>query len=164
SVLLTRFQTDTHMYATKYSPDGAVIWSRQVVEEPGMAPRRAAISRNGSIYVAGSGYDVAPLNFLARMDPATGMVTWRVHFAFEPYVLATDSANHVIVGERGLNNMATITKREPVAGAIDWQRSFDNAAYKNFPNAIAVDSGDNVLVTGGQVPRPGDTVFAVIKL
>lgn len=153
-------RSNNNYYTIKYGPNGNKIWG---VEYNGgshdYGQGVAVDSRNnvivtGKTNVVGDGYHY----YTIKYDP-NGNVTWNARYdggtTNRGHGVAVDSYDNVIVTGfsrlTGIGNIYTI--KYDSSGKIIWENSKEmnhsfNIDHENEMNGIAVDSFNNVLVTG----------------
>jgi uncharacterized delta-60 repeat protein len=169
-------------YATvKYSPDSNLpVWVARY-SGPGNNPDRAwaiAVDSNDNIYVtgdstgSGTGLDYATVKY----SPSSNQPIWAARYNGPDngddlgYVLAVDSNDNIYVtgystGSATDRDYVTI-KYAPDSEQPVWVARYNgpgNSADQPYHSALAVDSNDNIYVTGGSFGSGTGEDYATIK-
>ncbi len=147
----------------KYSPEGVPLWTRQL--ESGFSGGMAlAVDAGGNVVVTCQNpWDGTPSDILTIKYSSAGNLLWTRRYngpgntddGPTPRALATDADGNVVVTGRSGGNAVTI--KYSSAGVPQWTR-----LYSMIVDAMALDSGGNVLVTGGAFLN-ADSDFLTIK-
>ena len=137
--------------------------------------RGVAVAMDRRGYVAATGYnDVANDTwYTARYDALSGVPLWQKTYSNgvgddRPVAIVTDSQGNVIVG--GFSTSQTqrdfyTIKYAALTGNVVWQRRYNNSNNhgQDEITAMAVDSDDNVIVTGRSFDTGKQEDFYTIK-
>jgi hypothetical protein len=155
-----RSATDADYYTAKYAgANGALIWDRRY-NGPSNAYDYAsavAVDAIGNVSVTGgSGSDV----YTAKYAAANGALLWERRYSGPPSwrweegaAVAMDRHGNVVVTGYAGNTSGSedyyTAKYAAADGALLWERHYDGPGKSDDrPNALALDSDDNVVVTG----------------
>ena len=137
----------------KYNTNGTIQWQRTLAGAQGNG---ISIDSSGNVYITGVTQTIN--NILIAKYNTNGDIQWQrtLASADDEYgrAIATDSSgtNVYITGytyNNGLNNNIVIAKYNS-SGTLQWQRIFgrNESAQNNYGFGIAVDSFDNVYISG----------------
>ena len=180
NVIVTGYSTGSSGYddyaTIKYSSDGVPLWTNRYKGPGGMEDVATAVAVDGSNNVlvtgyswgGGSWYDYATIKY-----SSAGVALWTNRYNGpgngndEAQAIASDSSNNVIVtgystGGNGNYNYATIEYSS--AGVPLWTNRYSGPA--NGPDeatGVAVDAGNNVVVTGYSTNSASGYDYATIK-
>jgi hypothetical protein len=146
-------------YATiKYDASGAQQWLAQY-EGPGEGTDQAkaiALDQSGNVYVTGNSFAFETGDDYATIKyDASGQQQWvarydRANGADEAQAIAVDTSNNVYVtgysAGPGARNCATVKYNS--AGQQEWVALYDGPNHNDYAFAIALDSFENVYITG----------------
>jgi uncharacterized delta-60 repeat protein len=174
--------TTNYDYATiKYSPDGNVpLWVARYNGPAnsifGDSPHAIAVDSNDNIYVTGQSYgsgtdfDYATIKY----SPDSNQPVWVARYNGPgsgddfAYAIAVDSSDNIYVTGRtqgsGTNNDYATIKYSPDSNQPVWVARYNGPTNgSDRARAIAIDSNDNIYVTGYS-PGPGTSSdYATIK-
>ena len=153
-------------YTAKYAAnDGAVLWERryQSVSNSFDTARAITLDNNGDAFVTGfSGNGVDADYYTARYAAGNAAVLWEqrldgpVNRSDIPQAVRIDSRGNVIVtGYSHTNKLGSVdadyytAKYAAEDGKLIWERHYKGPeAGNDYPLDLALDSHDNVIVTG----------------
>ena len=155
--------TNSDVLTIKYDPDGNIIWAVIYNSTPDTdfdVGYAVAVDNDDNIIVAGMRYvtttgtirDFLTIKYDSNGNIMAGWpVFWHANSHDEAYGVAVDSLNNIIVtGYSGdgstINDYCTI-KYAP-DGSVVWGPVFYNGGGDDRARGVAVDSGDNIIVTG----------------
>jgi Zn/Cd-binding protein ZinT len=165
--------SNTDTYITKYSPAGAKIWNQRLSSSLGTAtvtPNAGIVSDSANnIYVAGQTSGAIDGNsltgimdlFVVKYD-STGTKLWTKMLGAAskkaaPFAMALDSSSNIYIcgyTTAGLDgNTLTGTQdffltKYDSSGSRLWTRQMGAASAPTNCNGIAIDSGNNILLSG----------------
>ena len=164
------------IYIAKYSPGYAQLWNTTIPNPCYMLPTGAyalALDNDGSIYIAGTVYDLDGEDVaLAKVNPS-GELMWNVTWDSGSYYdrgvgIASDNRGYVyVVGGcpllEGLPGRNGFLLKFDANGSLVWEvgcsdELFDRAAY-----AVAVDKDNGVFVVGREVVAGGSSMEYLIS-
>jgi uncharacterized delta-60 repeat protein len=159
-----------------YSGAGVPVWTNRYSDELGNARDEAGaviVDGSGNVFVTGrsagigSGYDFATVKYSSASVPLwTNRYSGPDNGGDEPYVMAADSGGNVIVAGYSWSgtNFDYATIKYSAAGVALWTNRYNGAGDSDdYANALAVDSSDNVLVSGSSIGGGVGYDFATIK-
>ncbi len=138
----------------KYASDGATLWARNAGSGEGHA---LAVDSSGNVCVAAS----ADNGLLTIKYSSTGDTLWTKRYRGSgsdydvPIAVATDAEDNVVVagGSRTANENYAVIIKYSSGGALLWTTTYRGLLMS--PSLMALDSGNNVLVTGDFYVRGG---------
>ena len=141
----------------KYNASGTIQWQRTLGGTDTEFGRGIAFDSSGNVYVAGStrSTGAGTYDFLIAKYNTSGTIQWQRTLGGtdrdEGQGIAVDSSGNVYVTGRcqsaGAGSIDVLIAKYNTSGAIQWQRTLGGTDI-DFSLAIAVDSSDNVYVTG----------------
>lgn len=159
----------------KYAPDGALLWTRDIVDGPEAVTALALDPADGDVVVVGAAPLVSPAGEDAIVVRFAPDGTRRWFRRWNGPDSRTDIAESVVVGRSGTVYAAVSTERADfdVDYAVLAYRSDGTPIWASVlpethtaagtPGPIVIDSGGNLIVTGyGGARYPSDAV--VLKL
>ncbi|MCA9743459.1 MAG: SBBP repeat-containing protein [Deferribacteres bacterium] len=172
-------ETDRDMYTAKYSAAGALLWEARYHD-----PLRnydeahfVAIDKAGYVYVGGLSdepytTEVTNVVVLIKYD-TNGAQQWVTTFAGEDggvvdYLdgMALDSRGNICLTgtfrKDGSTSEFIVLKFNPQGEKL-WHRRYAEPKNINFPDALAVDAQDNIIVAGRSAIEGGGDELAVVK-
>jgi hypothetical protein len=151
NVFLTGYSSDNANQVTiKYSNSGEPLWTNYFPSSSGFSYRPGlAVDSSGNVVVTGSSGTIKYSN--------TGVPLW-TNLVFSSGPIALDSTGNVFVQDY------FITRAFSNSGVLLWTHEYIGPGGRGNAWAIAVDSSDNVLVTGGSPPVSGGVHdYATVK-
>lgn len=159
-------ESGTDFYTAKFSPDGRLIWEK-FYNGPFNSYdrlRALAVDQNGDVIVAGSVYvgESDQDFYTAKYRGSDGSLLWEarslgdiLNWNEPSFAVVTDHTDSVIA-TAALSHYETptrhydfdTTKFKSDGTRVWWQIYYGPANHDDHPVAVAVDSSDNVLVTG----------------
>jgi uncharacterized delta-60 repeat protein len=173
-----RVGATTPEYATiKYSSDGVALWTNRYAayRTYGAYPYGLAVDRDNNIFVTGEGAFTNSPDYATIKYSSVGLPLWtnyydgRRHGDDRANVIKVDGNGDVIVTgtswESGLHTEYTTIKYSS-AGVSLWTNHYRGPTtswHDDVATAAAVDSINNVVVTGNSTSSQGDYDYATIK-
>jgi len=143
--------SDTIFNTRKYSSSGTFIWEKTFTT--GYSQWSYGVATDSFDNVIVSGYGGNPVStwasIILKYSP-DGTKLWEVIDNIEPrwsYNLAVDSYNNIIVAG-GNTSHDWLTKKYDPNGNKIWERAFDFEGGQDEGQALAVDSKNDIVVTG----------------
>lgn len=158
-------------YLRKYSPDGEIIWSREInFGDPNAA---IGVDAGDSIIVAGYGAPAHHDTWVIMKYTPDGESLWRRIIGFHrdsvPHFsdMGIDNQNNILLTGQTEGSISSgwITFKLNPIGEIRWRRDFSSNWGPDFAEGICSDDSLNVIVGGirGIYPIPGTWVPQVYK-
>lgn len=159
-----------------YSSTGVPLWTNRYSEPGSSSVDRAtaiAVDGNGNVFVTGGASNGSHGDFLTLAYSGAGVPLWTNRYngqangADSAKAIALDGNGNVFVtgtsyGTNGQPNYATLAYSN--TGLPLWtNRYVGTGNYNDTANAIAVDAGGDVLVTGGSWGLSGAFDYVTIK-
>jgi hypothetical protein len=159
-----------------YSGAGVPLWTNRFNDELGNSIDEAAaviVDGAGNVFVTGystgigSGYDFATIKY-----SGAGVALWTNRYNGPgnggdiPYVMAADSGGNVIVAGSSWSGTSSgyATIKYSGAGMALWTNRYNGPGNSyDYANGLAVDTKDNVFVTGSSIGSSGNYDYATIK-
>ncbi len=157
-------------YTTKYSPAGAVLWSRSYGNTNGISDDLISMALDplGNVAVTGnSGGDY----YTAKYAAADGSLLWEQGYANvannidEPRAVAADLAGNVIVTGRSYASATGFdyytAKYAATDGSLLWERRYSGVASSQTDeaSAVIVDGVGDVYVTGNSYGGANQDIY-----
>ena len=160
----------------KYSSAGAVVWTNLYARnKDAQHVHGLAVDSAGNVFITGNTEVARDMDFTTLKYLADGTPAWTNHYngaalgRDHPNAIAVNAAGEVIVTGDSAGTFSTdwVTVKYTAAGVGVWTNRYDGTSGGNdTPNAVAVDTGTNVFVTGAAdglmrtikyafVPSPG---------
>ena len=143
--------SDTIFVTSKYSSSGTFIWKKTFTT--GYSQWSYGVATDSFDNVIVSGYGGNPVStwasIIVKYSP-DGTKLWEVIDNIETrwsYNLAVDSYNNIIVAG-GNTSQDWLTKKYDPNGNKIWERAFDFEGGQDDGQAVAVDSKNDIVVTG----------------
>ena len=168
----------TDIFCVKYNPAGDKVFHVSFTSPPnaqGITILSGKIDpADDSIYFAGSrrngGSFAATDAYLAKVNSDGTSITWarklswqNTLYIYERFndIALDSSANVICVGETAKNYGLGIVAKYNSSGVLQWKRKVDNTGTQTRVvfNAVAIDSSDNIYVTGSDTSAFGLLVF-----
>lgn len=146
----------------KIGPDGDTLWASLFIEQNNRSGESTVIKvdKDGNVYVGGCSYDVSvwgPGDFILLKYNPNGELLWvrkydgpQHHSDFITSMVPDRQGNIIVTGPSlgiGVYDFCTI-KYSPSGDSL-WVQRYDGPGnYDDFPEAVTVDSNNNVYVTG----------------
>jgi uncharacterized delta-60 repeat protein len=158
-----------------YSSAGAPLWTNRY-NGPGNTGDTAygmAVDAGGNLYVAGSSYgNTSGYDYATIAYSSAGMVLWVTHYNGPgnandlAQAVATDASGNVFV--TGYSDSGTsldwATIKYSSVGLASWTNRYNGLASSDgAPQAVAVDNGGNVIVTGNSLGTGTGKDLATLK-
>jgi uncharacterized delta-60 repeat protein len=170
------FFSDYASYATvKYSSTGVPLWTNRYAEFMQDSQASAvAVDGNDDVLVTGRAYGSgSALDYATIKYSSQGMPLWTNRFnglgnwTDVPYAMAVDGSNSVIVTGYSMSTSSSAdyaTIKYSSAGVPLWTNFYSGPAFAtDIATSVAVDGGDNVIVTGFSAGSGGAMDFLTIK-
>jgi hypothetical protein len=159
-----------------YSGAGVPMWTNRFNDELGNSLDEAAaviVDAAGNVFVTGysigigSSYDFATIKY-----SGAGVALWTNRYNGPgnggdiPYVIALDSGGNVVVAGSSWSGTSSgyATIKYSGAGVALWTNRYNGPGNSNdYANGLAVDSNDNVFVTGSSIGSGVGYDYATIK-
>jgi len=162
NVIVTgRSMGDTNTYedylTIKYSNAGVALWTNRYDGGANGSDfaYATAVDSNGNVFVTGDSYnDISPPDYATIKYSSAGVPLWTNRYDGGSddyaYAMAVDSSGNVIVTGMSYGNFQDYaTIKYSSAGVVLWINRYTGPGYhSDQPSAVAVDSSDNVFVTG----------------
>jgi uncharacterized delta-60 repeat protein len=157
-------------YTAKYAAaDGALLWEKRYNGPADSYDQATAVAVDGSGNLVVTGYSVGTNSngdyYTAKYAAANGALLWEKRYNGPAngddsgQAVAVDSSGNVVVtgySHDGTNNDFYTAKYAAADGALLWEKRFNGPANNDdFPAALVVDVGGNVVVTGYSVGGNG---------
>lgn len=160
---------NTDFGVVAYDSEGLEIWANGAERVEGLedrfgsgesdsGARAMAMDAEGNTYVAGRAYNGSNYDFVTRKFGIDGSLLWSAVYNGtgnrddDPYALALDSNGNVIVTGGSFSSVTATdfaTVKYSPAGVELWVARYNGLQdFVDIATAVAVDSEDNVLVTG----------------
>ncbi len=159
-----------------YSGAGVAIWTNRFNDELGNATDQAAaviVDGGGNVFVTGasvgigSGFDFATIKYSSAGVPLwTNRYNGPGYSSDVPFVIAADSGGNVIVAGYSWSgtNFDYATIKYSSAGAALWTNRYNGPGNSDdYANALALDTNDNVFVSGSSTGAGVGYDYATIK-
>ena len=179
NVIVTGYSTTSESYydyaTIKYSSAGVPLWTNRYNGPGNRDDQVRAVAVDGSNNVIVTGYSGPPYNY----DYATikyssaGVPLWTNRYNGPgngpdyAFALAVDASNNVIVTGGSVGSGAKgdyVTIKYSSAGVPLWTNLYNGpGSAADCAYAVAVDGGNNVIVTGGSPGSEGNFDYATIK-
>jgi hypothetical protein len=156
--------SDNDFYTAKYAAaDGALLWEKRYNGPANGADvaKAVALDSSGNVIVTGYSFGGASDNdyYTAKYAAADGALIWEKRYngtgnnADIAEAVAVDSSDNVIVTGSsfgiGLNTDYYTAKYAAANGALLWEKRYNGTGGgADSAKAVAVDAGNNVVVTG----------------
>ena len=148
----------TSFGVVKYSSVGAVVWTNLYTRNTAAQHVHGlAVDSAGNVFITGNTEVARDMDFTTLKYLADGTPAWTNHYngaalgRDHPNAIAVNAAGEVIVTGDSAGALSTdwVTVKYTAAGAGVWTNRYDGTSSGNdTPNAVAVDAGTNVFVTG----------------
>jgi len=162
NVIVTgRSSGDTNTYedylTIKYSSAGVPLWTNRYDGGANGSDfaYATAVDSSGNVFVTGDSYnDISPPDYATIKYSSAGVPLWTNRYDGGSddyaYAMAVDSGGNVIVTGVSYGNFQDYaTIKYSSAGVVLWINRYTGPGYhSDQPSAVAVDSSDNVFVTG----------------
>lgn len=168
--------TDLDFLTIKYNLNGIEQWQSYYNGVGQSLEQASAISidNNDDIYVVGASTGSGTANdYLTVKYNGMGQQEWAVRHNSvyngndNPYAIAIDNLNNIyITGESFTNsiNYDVLTVKYNLNGACLWSQRYDGPRQRyDWANALAVDSNNNVYITGGTDNINTDYDYLTVK-
>lgn len=149
---------DTDALIVKYNSSGTLQWQRSLGGTSSDSGTAIAIDSSGNVYIAGYTRPdpSAAVNCLLAKYDSSGTIQWQRSLgevgADLAYGVAVDSSSNVYIcgytNSQGAGSDDLLVAKYNSSGTLQWQRSLGGASNE-YGQGIAVDSSNNVYVTGG---------------
>lgn len=156
---------DEHI-AIKYAPDGTLEWVKTIFT--GMA-YDVTVDSLDNVYVAGLLFaDDGPFHITTKYDKDGNELWFKEHdaesFSLKNRSIAVDSSDNIyaIITASDLGNRYCATVKYDADGNESWVLRYDRSRI-NVCRALALDSADNVYVTGSDLDSNFSADFLTIK-
>jgi hypothetical protein len=168
------FSFDSEMATVKYDTSGHQLWVARYQGADSFFNRGLALAldKTGNVYVAGDSFDGADLGYAIVKYDAVGNQLWVAHYTCPggdgdaPFAIIMDSAGNVYVTgvcDRNSSVSDYATVKFDANGTRLWAARYNGSGFgRDFANAIAVDRGGNVYVTGWSGTYPNRD-YATVK-
>jgi uncharacterized delta-60 repeat protein len=163
--------TNYNILLTKYSSKGFIQWQRTLGGASYDYGWKIVVDSNNDVYVTGSTDSQGAGNndILIAKYNSSGTIQWQRTLGGANndygYGIAIDSGDNVYVtgstDSQGAGNNDILIAKYNSSGTIQWQRTL-GGANNDYGYGIAIDSGDNVYVTGSTDSQGAGSVDIVI--
>jgi len=144
-------------YTAKYTPSGTLVWLRKLYSNSAFDNIYSiATDASDNVYVTGFSDASGDQQLLIARYDSGGDLAWMKHYgggSFDHgYSVAVDSTGAIYVAGKvqsagpAQSNMLLV-KYNVTSGALVWQRIL-GSAYSDEARGIAIDSSDNIYITG----------------
>jgi hypothetical protein len=140
----------------RYSPEGAVRWSREFVRDR-LSGTRVAASGDGAVFLSGNaflypadfGLGEAQDGFLVRVSP-DGEPQWQRRVGQKVHAVAADAAGGVLAaGEEWAGEVKDpVLTRYGADGAVRWTRRFEGTGEGTVLGSVALAPSGMVVLAG----------------
>lgn len=155
----------------KYDSSGTIQWQRALGGASGDAGQGVAVDASGDVYISGytASIGAGSNDILIAKYNSSGTLQWqRVLGGTDSDLgqgIALDSSSNVYVVSYAVISADTqiILCKYNSSGVIQWQRSLAGPGATDFGYSVAVDSSDNVYISGRSLnptAGSGDVVIA----
>jgi uncharacterized delta-60 repeat protein len=152
----------------KYNSSGAIQWQRSLGSTSAEYAYGIAVDSSGNSYICGTTVN-APTSSVelsvAKYD-TSGVLQWQrkvfsTFYTDNGYSIAVDSSNNVyICGDTDASGTAeALIVKYNSSGTLQWQRTLTSSGGACNAYSLAVDSSDNVYVTGATVISAVNNLF-----
>ena len=163
----------TELWVAKHrGADGSLAWQQPVDGGAETAPVGIAVDGGGNAVIAGNYRDSGGDDdwYAAKLAGSSGAILWRKVYdsgrADSAAALAIDAAGDITVAGASLtaggNTTVRTVKSQGSTGRTIWDRALEGPAQARA-NAVAIDAGGNVLVTGVAAAAAGDEDIKTLK-
>ncbi|UCG92636.1 MAG: T9SS type A sorting domain-containing protein [candidate division WOR-3 bacterium] len=154
----------------KYDSSGTIIWADTLNYGPWDSALDVAVDNDNNIIVTGYTSTGANNDYFTVKYDSSGTILWQDtidnHEFDQAYGVAVDNSNNIIVtgcsGEPFSDYDYLTVKYDP-NGTILWQDTFDNNDHDDVAYSVAVDNGNNIIVTGYSLELLGDYDYFTVK-
>jgi hypothetical protein len=148
-------------FLVKYNTSGTLQWQRSFGTTGASTEEEfngCAIDSSENLYACGVSQEAGNVAILVKYD-SSGTLQWQKSLSIASFlkVKLNSAGTSVYVLSAALSNYFVVVKYD-TSGAVQWQRSF--GPFGGTPVDLAVDSAENVYVTGGQTSQ----YFFTVKL
>lgn len=147
---------------TKLTPDGDTVWTYSYYKLTSANFSTMTVDTSGFIYVAGSVTGFTPNThyiYLLKLDPTTGDSIWTgrydgiapsQNYDYATSITVNNSGEVYIVGtsDSSSSNTDIITIKFDSNGDTVWSKRIDYAGYYDYPAELALDTSENIIITG----------------
>lgn len=168
--------TGNDITTVKYDSNGNQLWVAPYDGPDRLGDQPVAIKTDsqGNVYVLGSSQgSTSSTDFVTIKYSSGGAQIWAVRYngpsngADTPYGLAVDASGNVYVAGGSIGSSTYedyVTIKYDTTGTLVWAARYNsNYSLHDAAQALAVDSGGNVYVTGRSQGISGHSDFATVK-
>jgi len=147
----TKTSASSAMQVLKFNNQGVLQWQKEIgaSDDRGLA---VTTDSSGNVYVCGRTFVSGVPNFLTIKLDSSGASQWQKALSNVIFVtdVKIDSGNNVIVVGAGTSDNTQIAKYNS-SGTLQWQKQLQQASYILGENEVAVDSSDNIYISGTMI-------------
>ena len=155
-------------YVAKYSSSGSLTWQRKLIDGAGTFGVMYSVVLDSSENIYGIGYFSPASNIMGSVlvkYNSSGTLQWQRKLSLPAnniygYSIARDSSNNLYVGAD--SDLGVCIAKYNSSGTLQWQRILSGANTNYFakPIKIAIDSSNNVYITGSGTS--GSLYFVIV--